>query len=167
MNCSDWRLDISAFLDGNLELSRSDALEQHLVECVECSSFLAEQKELDLTFQTALPNLEPPTRIWQGIEARLVSQPKPRFWDFSDLLRMPRLGYAGAALVVILMFGLLIFDKPDSVGEEARYLAELEAFSIEVKGNPFLADVQTENPFMKLGKFGSGNPFQQLGGSQQ
>jgi len=29
MNCSDWRLDISAFLDGNLELSRSDALEQH------------------------------------------------------------------------------------------------------------------------------------------
>jgi len=27
--------------------------------------------------------------------------------------------------------------------------------------------VQTENPFMKLGKFGSGNPFQQLGSSQQ
>jgi anti-sigma factor RsiW len=167
MKCSDWRLDISAYLDGNLEPSGCQAVEEHLGVCPECSSFYAEQEELTLALRRGLPDLEPPSRIWQQIESQLESQPTPGFWNLADLFRMPRLGYAGAALVLVLMMGLFLSDFPGTVGEEERYLAELDAYNIEVRGNPFLAEVGTENPFMNLGQFGTETPFERLGGRQQ
>jgi len=169
MSCSEWCLDISAYLDGNLESARSRSVERHLKECAACASFYAEQHELNQVLRATLPDLEPPPQIWHRIEAQLVSRPAvakvPKPWNLLGLFRIPRLGYAGAVLV--LMVGLFIFDTPSTGGDDERYLAELEAFSIEVKGNPFLRDVQAENPFFKLGQYESGNPFERLGGSQQ
>ena len=167
MSCSEWHLQISAYIDGSLRSVESDALREHLQICADCAAFYKDHLTLHRTFQTELPDLDPPPRIWSRIEEQLSTQTKTASWDFSKLFRMPRLGYAGAAFVFFLAVSLYLSDSPDSVEDEMRYLAELDAFQIEVKGNPFLQDIQAENPFMKLGQYETGNPFKRLGGSQQ
>jgi len=171
MNCSEWRLEISAYIDSSLQAGKCAGVEKHLQECVECASFYAEQSELNQVLQAALPDLEPPSQIWRSIESRLaLTSPvanMPDRWSFTDLFRMPRLAFVGVAAAFILMLGLLVFDTSAPGREQERLLAELEAFSIETEGNPFLTEVRAENPFFKLSRFEPGNPFDRLGGSQQ
>lgn len=171
MNCSERQLDISAYLDGSLDPVRNSAVEKHMAECADCASFYTEHLELNELFQAAVPDRQPPERIWHRLEAQLAEDQRAvavsRTWDFRNLFRMPQLGYAGALCVLVLMVGLFLIDTPGTGSDEQRYLAELEAFNIEVEGNPFLGDIRAENPFLKLGQFDAGNPFERLGGRLQ
>jgi hypothetical protein len=117
----------------------------------------------------ALPDREPPDSIWLGIEERLAVVPvtgekTSPIWGLFGWLRVPQLGYAMAAVLFCLLVGLFMVQKPV---DDSRYLAELEAFTIEVKGNPFQEKMGTENPFFQLSHSGSDNPFEGLGGSKQ
>lgn len=167
MKCSNWRLDISACLDNSLRATESAAVEEHLKGCADCVVFYEEQRALNQTFREAFADMEPPARIWHNIEDRLTSGPRPITSKLVELFRIPRMAYAGAAFVFVLVCSLFVLETPETVDRESRYLAELEAFEIEVEGNPFLQDVQAENPFMKLSQFELGNPFERLGGSRQ
>ncbi len=168
MSRCNWSIEISAYLDGNLKSAKLPSVEKHLRECAECASFCAEQRKLNQILVAALPDLEVPPQIWSRIEVQLEAGPSKvtglRFWD---LLRIPRLSYAAASLVLLLAVFLFIFVTPNRGDEEERMLAELEAFSLEVEGNPFLRDVQADNPFFQFSQDNSGNPFERVGGGQR
>ena len=168
MDCSKWSADISAYLDGSLEPARTPALLEHLEVCPECASFYQEHLRITQLFSAALPDQDPPESIWLGIESRLATGPaleeRPFRWNFIGWFRVPQLGYALAAAVVCVLVGLVLLQKPE---DNSKYLAELEAYTIEVQGNPFQERMGTENPFLQLSHFESGNPFEGLGGSKQ
>jgi len=171
MNCTEWQLDVSAYLDGSLDPDKQSAIEQHLADCPGCASFYSECVELNEVFRAALPEQELPPSIWHNLEAQLAPTPTvvtdSRSWDFRNLFRMPQLGYAGALFVLVLMVGFFLLNTPGTGSDDQRYLAELESFSIEVEGNPFLSEISAENPFLKLGPFDVENPFERLGGRLQ
>ena len=68
-----------------------------------------------------------------------------------------------AALFLVLIVGLISLDQYRSREESARYLAELDAFTLETRGNPFLKDFGIENPFFRFPGVESDNPFNGLG----
>ena len=62
-----------------------------------------------------------------------------------------------------MVIGLVSLDQYRGHNEDARYLAELDAFTLEARGNPFMEDFSTENPFFGFARVESNNPFNGLG----
>ena len=69
---------LSAYLDGELDLALRRRLEAHLAACPECSALLADLRAIT----AAAPHYEgrePSNDLWSGIEARLGETEVTRF----------------------------------------------------------------------------------------
>ena len=153
MSCHDRRPDTSAFVDGQLGPEESAHLQQHLTSCSECRDFHTDLLAAHAVFERARRvRLEPPAHIWTRIEARLREKeaaPTPA-QRLAALLTVPRYGYATAfTMLVVSLF--IVANRQDELAR--RSLAELDAYRLEVEGNPFFT--QPAAP-ASLG----GNPFQ-------
>jgi predicted anti-sigma-YlaC factor YlaD len=172
MKCRRWQVEISAWLDHQLSSREAESLQAHLAECPDCRSFYQDQLEAySLLEQATKLRLQPGPQIWAGVRARIVESASgsehswwPRHWD---VLRIPRMAYGVLTLMILVagMFWMLRW-QPDSL--ELRQLAELEAFSLEVAGNPFILEArfERENPFLPVAFGEDGNPFSQNRGGK-
>ena len=109
--------------------------------------------------------LEPPTRIWNGIVQKLqVSEgvdTRGGFWNqIRSAWQMPRLVYSAAALVLLVGVSI-VYDqviRPSEEQAQQRYLAELDAYTLEVPRNPFFSPAtergREDNPFFEFSETG-------------
>ena len=147
MNCTQVRLHI-ALLSNDLPEEQIRDLESHLQACPECRRFHQEQVQLNSLLSLAeTVELEPPAAVWQGIKARISPAQSQGNW-FHQVLQLRELRFAAATFAVLLLlsFALLLSIGP-SAGERL-VLAELEGFSMEIRGNPFLQEMRQVNPFL-------------------
>lgn len=168
MNCRQWHLDIIEQLDAALSKERSDQVEAHVRSCPRCATFRAEQRSLQAHLEAERRiQLEPRQELWARIETRLPeSQPhvaQPVSWSPFDLFRQPQFSYGLAALVLLALTAIVGIQT----GEPDReFLAQLDAFDLEVTDNPFLATMEDQNPFFNLEGLEPENPFEN-GGTRQ
>ncbi len=157
MSCQQRRIQIVARLDNSLEAAEELGLVRHLDACDPCSRFHAEQCALQSLLVEGAPELEPPARLWIRIQNQIdlvhpavEAETRPAWLDW---LALPAWKPAWAALGLMLVLSLPLFTLQESVDSAA--LAELNAFHIDAKENPFLSEVIAPV---------DGNPFENLGG---
>ncbi len=114
MNCSELSQKLDPYLDGELDLTASLALEEHLASCPACRQLRDQQQNLITLTEEELPRFQAPFFLKTRIRASLrAEEPRPamntwwRFWPATWV-------YAGAfALVVITLF-LFFWLKPST-----------------------------------------------------
>jgi anti-sigma factor RsiW len=67
-------LELSAYLDGELNARARDAVETHLRDCAECTALLAELSSV-VTSARTLEDRGPDTDLWPGIARRIGAAP--------------------------------------------------------------------------------------------
>ena len=115
----EWTLQLSAYMDGDLEPHETEALEAHLGECATCRGVLADLEEI-VARAHALGGSQPSRDLWPGIAqairaeatraragaegpARVIrfpGSPEPRRRD-GLFLTMPQLAAASVVLAVV------------------------------------------------------------------
>ena len=157
MECEGTKIQISALMDADLSIEQVQALEGHLESCSSCAQFYEEQLELSRLLRVSEDfQLEPPAAIWQRINSQISAQPKKL-----GFLLFPRFDvrYAAAACVVLILFGLTLLTTLTPSQDDQLLLAELESYTLEVEGNPFLSQMKLTDPFFELTGPAEENPF--------
>jgi predicted anti-sigma-YlaC factor YlaD len=157
-NCQQFRPQLSALADQNLEPEQRTEVEEHLDSCSDCSKFLQQELELVQLLGSERFQLEPPPIIWNRIQEQLQSSELPRWrWVFGqiqDAFQVSELRYAFASLVLLLMLSAVFVDSGSKLGPDPQILAHLDSYTVEVKGNPFWAGIEDarelrDNPFRR------------------
>ncbi len=172
MNCSSWKRDISAWLDGALPPGKVEEMRLHIETCPDCARLHAELTPVSEVFESARQvELDPPPFMWQRIQARIQEQEEIRSSQSSrsGLLAwfgIPQLRYALGASLLLLVTGVVAIQtrSPQSIDPDS--LMQLDSYTMEVSGNPFLRQSGEQNPFFGLSQQEPGNPFE-LGGVTQ
>ncbi|RPI28317.1 MAG: hypothetical protein EHM61_05525 [Acidobacteria bacterium] len=174
MNCEDWRIQIGAFLDGSCDPKMVKPVRTHLDTCSSCLAFYREQSDLNALLGSSALEIEPPQHLWYRIESRMhrpeeVSAVSAfvsslfRFWN------VPKLRYALISSLLLLVVSWSLLEFRANRESDRLLLAQIDAYHFEVKGNPFLSQLEKttppENPFLDLGASTS-NPFLSKGSSQ-
>lgn len=120
------RKNLSAYLDGELDHKKSQALELHLNGCASCPRELQEiRKGKMLTAYFEMPEWQDTKRIWENLQSRMISVSERSLFqnkglELSDLLKSllpPQPGFAATVLAFLFVANLLIILKP----QEFRY----------------------------------------------
>ena len=160
MKCKDWKIKISEFLDGALDEAESAKVLSHIESCPECGRFYDEHSAICELVSSRAENAAPSPFTWNKIERRITSEPEAAPGrTILDFLRMHRFAYGlASAMVLICLAALIQLRGPSS--EELQLLAEMDAYTIEAQGNPFISmgDPAGDNPFFSY-ESGSANPF--------
>jgi predicted anti-sigma-YlaC factor YlaD len=157
MECEGTKVQVSALMDANLDIEQVQALEGHLESCSSCAQFYEEQLELARLLKVSEDfQLEPPAAIWQRIDSQISAKPS----KFGFLL-FPRFDvrYALAACVILVLFGVALLTTLTPSQDDQLLLAELESYTLEVEGNPFLSQMELTDPFLSLPAQAEENPF--------
>lgn len=172
MKCHRWQVEISAWLDDQLSSREAESLQAHLNGCPECRRFYQDQLEGQALLEQATElRLQPGPQVWAGVRARIAATASrserswcPPHWGAFGI---PRLAYGVVTLLIVVagMFWMLRW-QPDAL--ELRQLAELDEFSLDVAGNPFIMEArfERENPFLPVAFGDDGNPFSQNRGGK-
>ena len=114
--CRNIRADISLWVDGELDPSRSETVESHLDSCADCAAF---HQDLDAIRQGVerLEPIDPPERLWTSLRVQLEaeglirSKPRESFWAAILPKRLPDLkpAWSGAILALLVAVGSLLF----------------------------------------------------------
>lgn len=164
MKCEFWKQEISAMLDGALDAREKARVDRHLSGCDECRDFFEHHSRLTRFIRNSALAVDPPEILWQKIENKIAVQ-SPQTERPSALepilawLRVPNVAYGLAAALLLAFTGLVAIRTQDSSLMESRDIAALEAYTIDVSGNPFLSDKVPENPFFDLDEREPANPF--------
>ena len=103
---------IQAFLDGELDFGRADAVAKHVAVCDECAAMLAETEEESAFAFSALEQefntLVPTQRLWTKINDS-IEREKKSFWKpiFAFLLQPSTAAFASLILVFAVVVSLL------------------------------------------------------------
>lgn len=161
MNCADCKLQISAYLDGALSLRESRLVLRHADVCDDCRDFLAEQERITAWMRSEDLELPLPDRVWEQIAARIdipaVASAKRGWWERA---LSPRWAYPLAASLLLAVVSGSLVVVPER--ENAGLLAQLNAYEVNVTGNPFLTEPTVDNPFFEPLAEIEGNPFGQM-----
>ena len=161
MKCKDWKIKIFEFLDGALGEAEASKVLSHIESCPECRRFNEEHSAVGNLVSAHVENAAPSPFTWSKIEHRITSEPEAvPGRAILDYLRMPRFAYGlASALVLICLAALIQLRGPSS--EELQLLAEMDAYTIEAQGNPFInmREPGDDNPFFSY-ESGSVNPFE-------
>lgn len=72
----EWVLQLSDYLDGDLETARAQALEVHLAECASCRGILADLRDI-VAQAGALGGVEPSRDLWPSIARAIAPDQGP------------------------------------------------------------------------------------------
>jgi hypothetical protein len=131
LTCQAFDAALSDYLEGTLDGQMREQVEQHLRECVRCTSLTRDLEKIQ-SDAAALPDLAPARDLWAGIEARIAAPVIPLAARPEKQRRFAPawMGVAAAALVV------------STAG--VTYL--LTARSLDQRGNATLATVAQQTP---------------------
>ena len=157
MECEGVKVQVSTLLDASLDVEQVKAMEQHLESCPSCARFYREELEVaDWLTKAGDLQLEPPPEIWQRIDSQISAQPSkfqlPSLWPRFEFR------YAVASLVILALVSLTLLTFSITPQGNEQLLAELESYELEVEGNPFLSQMQLQDPFFEVNG-PEGNPF--------
>ncbi len=116
-------MDLTAYLDGELDGDRGGALRGHLRGCAECRAISDDESALRDGLR-ALPPLDPPPSMWAGVQAQLAAaeaadaeKPRWRRTIARWLPVMPRFAYGAiaAAAIAILVWSRAQVGHSDDV----------------------------------------------------
>ena len=118
IDCPDIQEDVSLWMDGDLDPSRTETVEKHLESCAECAAFHQDLHSLRQGVGRLEP-LDPPDHLWTNLrfqleaEGLIRSEPRESFWAAILPKRLPGLkpAWSGAILALFLGIGsLLVYD---------------------------------------------------------
>jgi len=100
MTCRDVEPLVTAFVDGELDNGRASALRGHMRSCEACHALVEDEAAVRHAAEQ-LDTPEPPSSMWDGVEARLAAAEmtdarRPRMWLWWQGVRRPVI--AGSAL---------------------------------------------------------------------
>ena len=160
MKCENWKIQISAYQDGALNEADSAEVRRHLDSCQECRGYNEELIALSSLLCGRAEGKSPSPFLWNKIERRITApEAEKSGMSFLDHFRLPRLAYGIASAMVLICLATVLQLRGPSA-EDRQLLAEMDAYTIAVHGNPFLdqASLNSDNPFMRF-ESGSVNPF--------
>jgi anti-sigma factor RsiW len=119
-----WTDKLSEYIDGELSVAETEALEAHLMDCAECGRMLQELRMVVVRAGQVIDR-EPATDLWQGIAARiaapevetvtpLATSPGKRRFSFS----ISQLAAASIALMLMsagTMYLVVGRDEPTTI----------------------------------------------------
>ena len=119
LNCRDIKDQLTAFADGELDSSQSQAMQAHLDECSECSQEVKEhhalKAKLKKTFHLPADAVDLDS-VWENIESQLQFKP-PFLQRFREMCAKPVVWMPSAvatAAIALLVFFVIQPQKQDS-----------------------------------------------------
>ena len=140
MNCQDSRSQLQAYLDGELDLTRSLEMEIHLRECPPCSRAFEGLRLLQQSLRNDSLRFQPPVDLEKRVRSALRHESGSRVQTFSWRWLIPAL--STAALVIVFAGYLLTTTSTDD-------LVSSEIVSSHVRSlmaSSHLIDVPSEDP---------------------
>lgn len=112
----EWRRDVSAYYDAELDRERSADVKRHIEECKECSDFLRRLNVLESLHNQKDISEEVSEEDWNSCWQRIKEETTRRVLRRKRVGLMRRILYIGAAalLVVCLLFGYYMGTGPSS-----------------------------------------------------
>jgi anti-sigma factor RsiW len=110
MTCDDVRPRLTAYLDGELDVDRGTVVRGHLRTCAACRDVASAEAALRDGLR-ALPTVDPPSRLWAGVQARLaaaeIADAERPAWRrtiarWSAMVATPRFAVAGVVAVAAI-----------------------------------------------------------------
>jgi hypothetical protein len=133
VSCEKFRTDLTAYLDGDLTDERGSAVRGHLRGCEDCRRAATDEAALRDGLR-ALPPLDPPASLWEGVQRRLAAEevadaerPAWRRVLARWMPRAPQLAFGAAILAAAV---ILIVVKTQQTEERERTV------SVPVKIDP-------------------------------
>ncbi len=140
MNCQELESQRQAYLDGELDLTRSLELEKHLRECSECPQAFDALSLLQRSLRSDALRFQPPASLEKRVRSAVRREGGSRAQTFSRRWLIPAIS---AAVLVILFAGYLLTRTP------ADNLVASEIVSSHVRSlmtTSHLIDVPSEDP---------------------
>jgi anti-sigma factor RsiW len=112
---------LRAYFDGELDLVRSLAFEEHLKTCPQCAAELCEQQALRDSLRTAHLYEPAPDRLRARVRAALPAQARPQTVSTT---RRPLIEWLAIAAAILIAVFLGVKAIPDIGGQKQNLLAE-------------------------------------------
>ncbi|MGQ9609310.1 MAG: anti-sigma factor family protein [bacterium] len=110
MHCSKFQKNLSAYLDGELDLQKKEELEKHLIKCSECRKEKEKISEVvEFVKNSTYPDI--PVDLWERIQEKLEKAPVYSHFMVFKWVSIP----VGAAVFAILLYLLgvtFFFNNP-------------------------------------------------------
>jgi len=111
MNCQEVQKYLSEFLDGNLEVERSQRVSDHLAACAPCSEEMASLAECQ-RLVSGLPKVEPPVGFSNRVMAHVrEAARKQSLWGRLFLPLRIKIPVQATAVVLIAVLAAFIYQK--------------------------------------------------------
>ena len=140
MNCQESESQRQAYLDGELDLTRSLELEEHLRECSECAQAFDSIRLLQKSLRSDALRFQPPVSLEKRVRSALRREGGWRAQTFPRRWLIPAIS---AAVLLILFAGYFLTRTP------ADNFVASEIVSSHVRSlmtNSHLIDVPSEDP---------------------
>ena len=112
MNCSDFKMQFSAYIDGLMPEDIRAEAENHLKTCPECAGLLEAYRTGVVAFRNAA-DIEPPADMFERVMADVNASSSAKIVPLRKPIRRNVL--AAAAVVAIALLGSLIYTGGDRV----------------------------------------------------
>ena len=118
INCPDAQEDVSLWMDGELDPSQAETVENHIKSCAECAAFYQDLRSIREGVER-LELFDPPEHIWTSLRLQLAdeglirSKPRGAFWAAFLPKHFPYLKPAWSGAILALFLGvssLFVYD---------------------------------------------------------
>ena len=177
MNCQEYIINLTAYLDQELPGTDRTSLESHLSACPKCREELESLRESATLFDSKVREVEPGPALWNNVRARITAIPSPGrapgIWDFPAVPRWTAVA-AAAAAVIVLALSIRTYQQHQGTQKAltqymTQYVQVREAQEVEHRAPPksvtrVLHKEYSENPFVTSSEDPQySNPFREQG----
>ena len=141
MNCKDVRGEMHGYLDGELDLVRSQQLESHLLGCPVCRQAYEGQQVLSAAIKAQVSYFRTPSSLQTRIRSSLHAKREPKAWT----VQWGWLGLgASLALAVMLAWNLVFLSEP-GLNQEEQLAQEVVSNHVRSLMEGHLTDVPSSD----------------------
>jgi anti-sigma factor RsiW len=140
MKCEDSQTQLNAYIDGELELSKSVELEKHLRECAACSHAYDNLTTVQKSLRSDSLRFQPSTDLERRLRAALRRDAGNRSHVFSRRWLIPALSASG----LLIIFAGYLLTRPAADDRIASEIISSHVRSLMTSNH--LIDVPSEDP---------------------
>jgi len=150
-----YRENLAAYALGTLDEDETRMLEEHLENCLECQTELADYMAVSEDLLFALPPQAPSPRLRSQLEARLPNNKKPSGTGLFQWLPQISFGQMAAAVALIFLLGLNIYSSLQMRGLQRQQAELAQRMDAEQSAIAMLAYPNTQRISFNEGVAGS------------